>query len=130
MIRYAYTILYVQDIERAVKFYESAFGLKRKFISPDNNYGELQTDSTVLAFASFSLAHSNLKEGFLESRLTHQPFGVEIGFVTETIDETIKAAILAGGVLVESPKTKPWGQTVAYIRDLDGFLLEICTPMT
>ena len=25
--------------------------------------------------------------------------------------------------------TKPWGQTVGYIRDIDGFLIEICTPM-
>jgi lactoylglutathione lyase len=27
------------------------------------------------------------------------------------------------------PKKKPWGQTVAYVRDLDGFLVEICTSV-
>lgn len=26
-------------------------------------------------------------------------------------------------------KFKPHGQTVAYVRDPDGFLIEICTPM-
>ncbi len=31
--------------------------------------------------------------------------------------------------LVVEPNTKPWGQVVAYVRDLDGFLIEICTPM-
>jgi YD repeat-containing protein len=30
---------------------------------------------------------------------------------------------------MEDPKTKPWGQVVAYVRDKDGFLIEICTPM-
>jgi hypothetical protein len=24
---------------------------------------------------------------------------------------------------------KPWGQVVAYVRDLNGYLVEICTPM-
>jgi hypothetical protein len=32
-------------------------------------------------------------------------------------------------VLMEEPKIKPWGQVVAYVRDLDGFLIEVCSPM-
>jgi lactoylglutathione lyase len=28
-----------------------------------------------------------------------------------------------------APTKKPWGQTVAYVRDLDGHLVELCTPM-
>ncbi|WP_083994044.1 hypothetical protein [Gelidibacter algens] len=32
-------------------------------------------------------------------------------------------------MIIEEPKQKPWGQIVAYIRDLDGFLIEICTSM-
>jgi hypothetical protein len=27
------------------------------------------------------------------------------------------------------PKQKPWGQTVGYVHDLNGFLVEICSPM-
>ena len=42
---------------------------------------------------------------------------------------SLNNAIAAGATLVEKPKTKPWGQTVAYVRDPDGFLVEICTPM-
>ena len=28
-----------------------------------------------------------------------------------------------------APKTKPWGQTVAYVRCPDGTLVELCTPI-
>jgi lactoylglutathione lyase len=35
----------------------------------------------------------------------------------------------AGAIIIEEPKQKPLGQTVAYLRDIDGFLIEICTPM-
>jgi len=23
----------------------------------------------------------------------------------------------------------PWGQTIAYVADINGFLVELCTPM-
>ena len=129
MIKFAYTILYVRDVTRSVTFYETAFGFARKFISPDNDYGELLAGETTLSFASFMLAGSNLRDGFIDSSLDNKPFGIEIGFTTDNVEETLNNAIAAGATLVEKPKTKPWGQTVAYVRDPDGFLVGICTPM-
>lgn len=129
MIKFAYTILYVQDVAKTVAFYEAAFGLARKFVAPDNDYGELLVGETTLSFASLALAQSNLTEGFIESSPNGKPFGIEIGFTTQNVEETLANAEKAGAVVVEKPKTKPWGQTVAYLRDLDGFLIEICTPM-
>lgn len=129
MIKFAYTILYVQDVTKAVTFYESAFGFTRKFVTPENDYGELLVGETTLSFVSIALANSNLTNGFIESRLTNKPFGIEIAFTTDHVEETVSAAINAGATMVEQPKTKPWGQVVAYLRDPDGFLIEICTPM-
>lgn len=129
MNNFGYTILYVVDVNKAIEFYEKAFGFQRKFITPDDSYGELNTGNTNLSFALHSLAKSNLKNGYLESSLQKQAFGIEIGISTPNVEETIKKAIEAGGKLEAEPKQKPWGQTVSYIRDLDGFLIEICTPM-
>ena len=129
MIKFAYTILYVQDVTKSVEFYENAFGFIRKFIAPGNDYGELLVGETTLSFASLTLANSNLTNGFTASSLINKPFGIEIGFTTENVEETLSTAVKAGATIVEDPKTKPWGQVVAYLRDLDGFLIEICTPM-
>ncbi len=129
MIKFAYTILYVQNVTQSVDFYEKAFGFTRKFVTPDNDYGELLVGETTLSFASTTLAKTSLAQGFIESNLSHKPFGIEIGFTTDNVEATVTTAIAAGATLVEKPKTKPWGQTVAYLRDLDGFLIEICTPM-
>jgi lactoylglutathione lyase len=130
MIKFAYTILYVQDVTKAVEFYENAFGFARKFVTPENDYAELWVGETTLSFVSTTLAKLNLTCGFTESNLTNKPFGIEIGFTTENVEETVSTAINAGATIVENPKTKPWGQTVAYVRDIDGFLIEICTPMS
>ncbi|HZX73939.1 MAG TPA: VOC family protein [Cyclobacteriaceae bacterium] len=129
MVKFAYTILYVQDVGKSLAFYETAFGFQRKFSTPDNSYGELTTGETTLSFAATVLAKSNLKDGFIESNSSNKPFGIEVGFTTEDVESTVKSAVDAGALLVENPKTKPWGQVVAYVRDPDGFLIEICTPV-
>jgi len=129
MIKFAYTILYVEDVVKTINFYEQAFGFTKKFITPDNSYGEVISGETTLSFASKTLALSNLKDGFIESNLNEKPFGIEIGFTTDDVQATIKKAIEAGAKLYSEPKEKPWGQVVSYVRDLDGFLIEICTPV-
>jgi lactoylglutathione lyase len=130
MIKFAYTILYVEDVSKTVQFYEQAFGFKVKFITPDNSYGEVITGDTTLSFASKTLAASNLSDGFIESKIKEKPLGIEIGFTTDDVPATMKQALAYGAILCEEAKEKPWGQIVGYVRDLDGFLIEICTPMS
>lgn len=129
MIQFAYTILYVPDVTRSITFYEQAFGFQRKFISPDHQYGELNTGATVLSFCALELAKSNIPKGFVESSSGNRPFAIEIGFTTDDVVATCDAAIRAGATEEAPATTKPWGQTVAYVRDPDGFLIEICSPM-
>jgi lactoylglutathione lyase len=130
MIRFSYTILYVRDVIKSIEFYEKAFGFQRKFIAPGNEYAELTTGDTILSFAATSLAKTNLSEGFIESCPTGKPFGIEIGFTTTDVEKVFNESIQAGAIAVEKAKIKPWGQTVAYVKDPDGFLIEICTPMS
>ena len=37
-------------------------------------------------------------------------------------------AVAAGAVVVMPSDPKPWGQTVAHVRDNNRFLVELCTP--
>ncbi|WP_163398932.1 VOC family protein [Flavobacterium fluviatile] len=129
MVKFGYTILYVEDVEKSIAFYETAFGFSRKFITPENDYGELSTGETTISFASKKLASENLSDGFIESSLEDKPFAIELGFITENVGELVQKATSLGAVLVTEPKQKPWGQIVAYIRDLNGFLIEICTAV-
>jgi lactoylglutathione lyase len=129
MVKFGYTILYVEDVEKTIAFYENAFGFSRKFISPDLDYGELNTGQTTISFASRELASQNLPEGYIESSLEDKPFAIELGFITDNVGELLQKATSFGAVLVAEPKQKPWGQIVAYIRDLNGFLVEICTAV-
>lgn len=129
MIKFAYTILYVKDVAATIEFYEKAFGFKRKFIAENNEYGELITGDTALSFTSFDLLKSLVPDGVIESDAGRKPLGMEVAFATTQVDQVFKKAISAGATAVAAPSAKPWGQTVAYVRDINGFLIEICTPL-
>jgi len=129
MVKFGYTILYVEDVQKSIEFYENTFGFSRKFITPENDYGELSTGETTISFASKKLAAQNLKDGFIESNLEDRPFAIELGFITDNVGELVQKATSFGAVLIKEPTQKPWGQIVAYVRDLDGFLIEICTEV-
>lgn len=129
MVKFGYTILYVEDVEKSVAFYENVFGFSRKFVTPENDYGELSTGETTISFASKKLAAQNLPDGFIESTLEDRPFAIELGFITDNVGELVQKATSFGAVLIKEPTQKPWGQIVAYVRDVDGFLIEICTEV-
>lgn len=126
-MKYAYTILYVENVPDTMKFYEHAFGFSQKFITPEKDYGELGSGETSIAFASIALGKSNFKKGFEKITNTGKPFGVELAFTTVNIEKDFQQAIDAGATEFEPLTEKPWGQKVGYLRDNNGFLIEICT---
>jgi uncharacterized glyoxalase superfamily protein PhnB len=127
-MKFGYTILYVDDVEKTVAFYEHAFGLQRKMVQPDE-FGELDTGSTKLSFAAKSHVEALFPIPFQRSGPEHDAPPVEIGLVTDDVQAAFDKAIAAGAVLVTKPAKKPWGQIVGYVRDNNGFLVELCTPI-
>lgn len=125
-MKFGYTIIYVKDLQKTVEFYERVFGVKRNFIH-ESGYAEMITGETKLAFASFELAKSHAGK-FEASELAKLPLGFEIDFVTDTPEEDFAKAVAEGATPVSKPEKKPWGQTVSYVRDLNGVLVEICSP--
>lgn len=128
-MKLGYTILYVSDVSQTVAFYEQAFGLKLRFMDESGRYAEMETETTTLAFAANDLAKSNLPQGFQENSRSNLPTGIEVGFITDDVAAAFENAVKTGADSVAEPKIKPWGQTVAYVRDLDGILVSINTPL-
>ena len=126
-----YVILYVNDVAASLAFYEKAFGLTRRFFNDANGkaYGELETGAARLAFASVALAEEHLKQKVTAASPKQEPLGVEIALTTPDVKDLFECAVNAGATAISQPETKPWGQTVAYLRDNSGHLVELCTPM-
>lgn len=131
-MKLGYVINYVEDVTETLAFYNNVFGFKIRMEYKDNGsvlYGELETGGSILGVSSPQMGQMNLKGHYQKPLLTEPPFGQELAIVTSRVTETFKKAIDAGAMSVAEPVEKPWGQTVAYLRDPDGYLLELCTPM-
>ena len=128
-MKFAHTILYVPDVASAVEFYEKAFGFERGFVHESGEYGELKTGETTLSFASLTLAPFNIEGGVTPSNPAHPPPAFEVAFSTDDVAAAFARATAAGAIAASPPKQKPWGQTVACVRDLNGNLVELCTPI-
>ncbi len=129
-MQYGFTIVYVPDVPLTVEFYRKAFGFKTRFLHPSQEYAELATGMTRLAFASHRLAKDNLPDGFRPISLRdQQPCGIEIAFMADDVPAAMQQAIDAGATLLVDAVVKPWGQTVGYVRDINGMLIEICSPI-
>jgi lactoylglutathione lyase len=128
-VRFGFTILYVEDVPRSLDFYERALGLQRRFLHESGEYGELETGATALAFATHELAASNLPGVYGDAMEDSGRPPFEVCFVTEDVESAYGRAVEAGADAVTEPQTKPWGQDVAYVRDPDGNLIELASPV-
>ncbi len=126
-MQFGYTILYVDDVASTLDFYVKAFGLPTRYVHESGSYGELETGATALAFVSHSLLRQIGKTP--QAPALDKPTS-EIALVTEDVAAATERALAAGAKLVSEPQQMPWGQTIAYVGDLNGFLVELCTPVT
>lgn len=123
--RLGYVILWCEDIEGAIRFYTDTLGFAQK--ARHGDYVELETGPTTLALVARSFVrdqlHLELPPGGHEAS--------EIGIVVDRSEVTaaFARAVSAGGTAVQQPHEQPWGQVVSYVRDPDGHLIEICSPV-
>jgi lactoylglutathione lyase len=128
-MKFGYTILYVPSVSASLLFFESAFGFSRRFLHDSGDYGELNTGETTLAFASHELGNLNFPSGHVKASDSSLPLGTEIALVTRDVTQAHTNALRAGASELSAPQTRPWGQTVSYIRCPAGTVIELCTPI-
>lgn len=70
----------------------------------------------------------NFPAGHVAAHSSPKPLGMELGLVTADVQAAHARALEHGARELAPPTSKPWGQTVSYVRCPDGTLVELCTP--
>ncbi|WP_440132985.1 VOC family protein [Chitinophaga sancti] len=110
------------DIQRLVKFYESATGLPFTWFTED--FAEVKTPAAALAIGSTrTLA---LFGGDVAEAASNR--SVIIEFRVEDVDAAYTR--IPAAIVVQQPTTMPWGNRSLLFRDPDGNLVNFFTPVT
>lgn len=125
----SYVVVYVPDVPGALAFYETAFGLRRRFLHESGQFGELDTGTTVLAFTAHALASEAVPLRYRPLSPAEDAAGFELTLTTDDVAAAFDRAVGAGALAVAAPHDTPWGQTVAYVRDHVGTAVGLATPM-
>ena len=125
---FRYTILYVDDVPQQMDLYERGFGLEIGFLHPSNEYGELATGETRLAFSSRELM-TRLGKTPDKAEASHPVFEIAFEVAPDDVASAYARALEAGFEPVQQVRKEAWGQLTSYVADPnEGFLIEICSP--
>jgi len=125
--RFGYVIVYVAAVGESVDFYQRAFGLELRFLHESGAYAEMESGATALAFADESASPKGVEVAL--NRQDRPSAGIELAFVVDDVEAAYQRAVDAGAEKLQAPKSTPWGQVVAYVRDAGGVLVELCSAI-
>ena len=125
MTRLARITRHVPDARASADFYARAFGLTEK-LALGEDYIAMETGETVLGFAQEGFF---ARETGLELAPPHRDGGQEVAFEVIDVAAAHAHALAQGASEVLAPMDKPWGQRLSYLRDPDGGLVQLCSPI-
>lgn len=120
-----YVILIVDDLERTLSFYTQVLGLRLGHRS--GAYAQLDTGTTRLGFYTRPAMAQALGSGL--TKPAADAAGFELGFKVADVDAAYAELTEKGAAAATPPRTRPWGQRTAYVRDPDGHLLELAQDL-
>ena len=116
-----------EDLPRLVRFYEAVTGATARWLTDD--FAELVTPS-----ATFALSHPRRVAFITENtpRAAANESAI-VEFLVDDVDDLFtRLQSEFGGdlVVVQSPTMMPWGNQSVLVRDPDGNLINLYTPVT
>jgi catechol 2,3-dioxygenase-like lactoylglutathione lyase family enzyme len=110
--------LLVDDLDKAVAFYQNILGLKLN--STDAGYADFDLSGTLLA-----IFDRNTATDMFSTKHMSVAGDTVLCFQVEDINKACEQLKQKGVEIFEGPKKVPWGQTVAYFKDPDGHIWEV-----
>ncbi|MDR6157081.1 putative enzyme related to lactoylglutathione lyase [Chryseobacterium sp. SLBN-27] len=114
------------DIERLINFYEDITGLSCVRYTPE--FAEFKTDYATLAIGSI---HTMKAFSDKEIVTAIKNTSVIIEFMVDDVDQLygkIESAVRSS--VIQKPTVMPWGNKSLLIRDPDGNLVNLFTPVS
>lgn len=125
-MRHAITILAVDDVERAARFYEQAVGARRRVDVGVYVEMDLPDGPSLGVYVRGGFARNTGRP--VAARAPGETSGAEIYFRVADAAAATARAVDAGAELLLPAAPRPWGEVVGYVADPDGHVLAFAQP--
>jgi catechol 2,3-dioxygenase-like lactoylglutathione lyase family enzyme len=121
------TALYVDDLERAARFYEQVLGLTA--VSKDSRFRAYDIGTSILLLfkRGATLETVHLPGGTIPPHDGHGPLHMAFAITADALPAW-EQRLEEHGIVIEGRTDWPRGGHSVYFRDPDGHLLELATP--
>ena len=120
-MKFAKTVVYVDDAKASIEFFERAFGFKTTYW--DNGAGAVYAGDAQIHFATYEVGRGHLAEIGRPGAV-----GFEISLTSEDVEADFQRAVEAGAEPLKQPEVTPWGQISSYLRCPDGTVVDLASP--
>jgi catechol 2,3-dioxygenase-like lactoylglutathione lyase family enzyme len=122
------TILAVADVDRSVAFYRDHLGFRVDATYGDPPYATLTRDGVRLSLAE--QGHAAPDRPGVTMVAPDDRSRLSVVLVLEVVDAASTHAVLVaeGAPILADPYAPPWGGLRLFVRDPDGYLIEIEQP--
>jgi len=120
----AFTNILSDDVERTARFYEVLLDLKR---AGDFGWFILLSDADM---PGFELGVLDKDHDTIPNGVHLGPAGAILTFVVEDVEHALAKAQALNADIVEQPTDLPYGQRRMVLRDPDGTIVDVSSPIT
>lgn len=113
--------IFVDDLQATLRFYREVLDVHPTTVDASGKYAEL----AGLAFVQHDLAEVTIPVGYLAASPGAKTLGVMLSFTVADLESTYEKALTQGGQKITAPE-----QGTAYVRDVNGILLELVLGST
>ena len=126
-MKLANTRLLVRDFKTSFLFYRDMLGFAPTFGSEDDVYADFDTGGALLALFQSKLMDATVGTDLEAAKRRDSSVLV---FEADDVDETVGELEAKGVIFLTRPENRPdWGIRTAHLRDPEGNLIEIYTPL-
>src|SRR4051812_39246726 len=120
------TVLFVQDLDKCMKFYQDKLGLVAGFTDDVSAAYQIEGHDFVLLKTAAAADMISEAAVSFDKDTGHR---VLLCVGVKDVDETYKALMAKGIAFIKPPKCQHWGRRTAYFADPEGNLWELWHPL-
>lgn len=127
-MKFASPVLFVSNVSEVLSFYRTALGAELSFYDENLGFAEISFNGSKVGISSHKAGKYMMPDSY-DAPEDANPSSIELAFFCDDVQESYDKALSHGAQSLAAPKKMDWGQTVAYVKSIEGTVIGLCSEI-